>query len=324
MWRREFIKLSGASFLWWPYIARAGHSPVIGVLAGPAAEAAKDFIVALKDGLKESGFIEGQNVEFEYRWAEGNYSRLPAMANELVQHRVAAIVALAPAAAAAAEEATKTIPIVFVIGNDPVSLGLVNSLNHPGGNATGITFLVNALAGKRLQLISDLIPNAHTFGLLVNPTAPAADLDRQDAEKVAVAMGRTLFVANVTNDSELDTAFAFLDEKKADGLVISPDALFTSRRNRIVALAARYSLPTIYHLSEAVAAGGLMSYGTSFKNAHRIAGIYVADLLNGEKPSELPVQQSTKFEFAINAATAKALRLTIPPSLISIADEVIE
>jgi putative tryptophan/tyrosine transport system substrate-binding protein len=324
MRRREFIKLSGACLLWWPNIARAGQGPVIGVLAGPAAEAVRDFVAALKDGLKESGFTEGQNVEFEYRWAEGDYSRLPAMADDLIQRRVAVIVALAPAAAAAAKEATKTIPIVFVIGSDPVGLGLVNSLNHPGGNATGINFLVNALAGKRLQLISDLIPNARTFGLLMNPTAPGADLDRQDAEKIAVAMGLALFVANVVNDNGLDNAFRFLVEKKIDGLVISPDALFTSRRNRIVALAAHYSTPTIYHLSEAVSAGGLMSYGTSFKNAHRLAGIYCADILKGEKPDSLPVQQSTKFEFAINATTAKALGLTIPPGLISMADEVIE
>jgi putative ABC transport system substrate-binding protein len=322
--RREFIKLSGASLLSWPHVARAGQGPVVGVLSAPSAQAVKDFVAALKDGLKESGFTEGQNVDFEYRWADGDYGRLPTMADELIQRGVAVIVALAPAAATAAKKATNAVPIVFVLGNDPVGLGLVKSLNHPGGNATGVTFLINALAGKRLQLISDLIPSARTFGLLVNPTAPDIDRDRQDAEKVATAMGRILYVANATNDEELDDAFKFLIEKKIDGLVISPDSLFTSRRDRIVAQAAHFSIPTIYHLSEAVAAGGLMSYGTSFKNAHHLAGIYTADILKGEKPDNLPVQQSTKFEFAINANTAKTLGLTIPPGLISMADEVIE
>jgi putative tryptophan/tyrosine transport system substrate-binding protein len=246
------------------------------------------------------------------------------MANDLIQGRVAIIVALAPAAAVAAKKATTTIPIVFIIGNDPVGLGLITSLNHPGGNVTGVTFLINALAGKRLQLISDLVPNARAFGLLINPTAPGADLDRQDAEKIAAEMGRTLLVANVTNNDELDKAFATLVDQKADGLVISPDALFTSNRNRLVALAAQHSIPTIYHLSEAVTAGGLMSYGTSFKDAHHLAGVYTGRILKGEKPDDLPVQQSTKFEFAINVATAKALGLTVPPSLIALADQVIE
>ena len=324
MRRRDFIKICGTSLLSWSNTVRAGQTPIVGVLAAPAAGAVESFVAALRDELKEVGFTEGQNVGFEYRFAAGDYSRLPSMAEDLVRRGVTVIVALAPAAAVAAKKAATSIPIVFVIGNDPVSLGLVTSLNHPGGNATGVTFLVNALAGKRLQLISDIVPNARAFALLVNPTAPGADLDRQDAAKVAAEMGRALFVANVTKDDELDNAFAFVAVKKADGLVISPDALFTSTRNRLVALAAQHSVPTIYHLSEAVAAGGLMSYGTSFKSAHHLAGVYAGRILKGEKSDELPVQQSTKFEFAINVATAKALGLTVPPSLLSLADEVIE
>jgi putative tryptophan/tyrosine transport system substrate-binding protein len=298
--------------------------PIVGILSAPSAEAVEGFLVALKDGLKEVGFTEGRNLEFEYRFAAGDYSQLPTMADNLVRLGTAVIVALAPAAATAAKKATTTIPIVFVMGNDPVSLGLVASLNHPAGNITGVSFLINALAGKRLQLLSDLVPNARLFGLLVNPTAPGADLDRQDAEKIAAIIGRALFVVNVTNGDELDSAFADLSGKRVDGLVVSPDALFTSRRDTLVTLAGRYSIPTIYHLSEAVTAGGLMSYGTSFKNAHYLAGLYAGRILKGEKPDDLPVQQSTKYQFAINVTTAKTLGLTVPPNLLATADDVIE
>jgi putative tryptophan/tyrosine transport system substrate-binding protein len=324
MRRREFVKLIGANLLLWPNTGGAAQIPVVGVLSAPAPEAVEGFIAALKDALREAGFTEGQNLAFEYRFAAGDYDRLPAMADDLVRRGVTVIVALAPAAAIAAKKATTTIPIVFVLGNDPVGLGLVTSLNHPGGNVTGVTFLVNALAGKRLQLISDVVPNARTFGLLVNPTAPGADLDRRDALRVAEAMGRTLSVVNATNDKELESAFAALVDERVGGLVISPDALFTSRRSDLVRLAAQHALPTIYHLSEAVTAGGLMSYGTSFKNAHRLAGVYIGGILKGEKPNDLPVQQSTKFEFVINVTTAKRLGLTIPSGLLAVADEVIE
>jgi putative tryptophan/tyrosine transport system substrate-binding protein len=324
MRRRKFIKLIGANFLLWPTIGGAAQIPVVGVLSAPAPEAVEGFIAALKDGLKEAGFTDGQNVTLEYRFAAGNYDKLPAMADDLVRRGVTVIVALAPAAAVAAKNATARIPVVFVLGNDPVGLGLVTSLNHPGGNVTGVTFLVNALAGKRLQLISDVVPNARTFGLLVNPAAPGSDLDRQDAVRVAAAMGRTLSVVNASNDKELETAFATLKDERVEGVVISPDALFTTRRSELVKLAAQHALPTIYHLSEAVIAGGLMSYGTSFKNAHHLAGVYTGGILKGEKPSDLPVQQSTKFEFTINVTTAKELGLTVPPGLLAMADEVIE
>ena len=323
MRRREFIELIGAGLLGSPIAVHAQQLPVIGVLAAPAAEPLRASIAALREGLGQSGFIEGQNVDVEYRWAEGEYDRLPAMANDLVGRRVAVIVALAPAAAVAAKTATGTIPIVFVLGADPVSLGLVTSLNKPGGNVTGVNFLINALGGKRLQLISELVPASRTFGLLINPSAPAADLDRQDAESVAVTIGAKIRVVNARSENDLESAFATLVGESVGALIISPDALFTSRRNQLVALAARYAVPTIYHLREAATAGGLMSYGTSFKDAHRLAGVYTGRILKGEKPADLPVQQPTKFELVINLKTAKSLGLSIPQTLVT-ADEVIE
>jgi putative ABC transport system substrate-binding protein len=324
MKRREFIELIGAVLVGSPIAAYAQQLPAIGILAAPAAEPLRTSLAAFREGLGQSGFIEAQNVKIEYRWAEGEYERLPVMADDLIGRRVSVIVALAPAAAVAAKKATGTIPIVFVLGADPVNLGLVTSLNKPGGNVTGVNFLINALGGKRLQLISELVPTSRTFGLLVNPSAPAADLDRQDAERVAATVGAKILVVNATSENDLESAFATLVSEKVGALVISPDALFTSRRNQLVALAARYAVPTIYHLSEAATAGGLMSYGTSFKDAHRIAGIYAGRILNGEKPANLPVQQSTKFEFALNLKTAKTLGLDVPPTLLAIADEVIE
>jgi putative ABC transport system substrate-binding protein len=324
MRRREFIELIGAGLLGSPIAVHAQQLPVIGVLAAPAAEPLRPSIAAFREGLGQSGFIEGQNVEVEYRWAEGEYDRLPAMANDLVGRRVAVVVALAPAAAVAAKTATGTIPIVFVLGADPVSLGLVTSLNKPGGNVTGVNFLINALGGKRLQLISELVPASRTFGLLINPSAPAADLDRQDAESVAVTIGAKIRVVNARSENDLESAFATLVGESVGALIISPDALFTSHRNQLVALAARYAVPTIYHLREAATAGGLMSYGTSFKDAHRLAGVYTGRILRGEKPADLPVQQPTKFELVINLKTAKSLGLSIPQTLLVTADEVIE
>ena len=324
MRRRDFIELVGAGLLASPIAAYAQQLPLIGVLAAPAAEPLRASIAAFQEGLGQSGFIEAQNVEIEYRWAEGDYDRLPAMANDLVGRRVAVVVALAPAAAMAAKAATGTIPIVFVLGADPVSLGLVASLNKPGGNVTGVNFLINALGGKRLQLISELVPTSRTFGLLVNPSAPAADLDRQDAERVAATVGAKMRVVNARSENDIDSAFATLVGESVGALIISPDALFTSRRNQLIALAEHYAVPTIYHLREAVTAGGLMSYGTSFKDAHRLAGIYTGRILKGEKPADLPVQQSTKFELVINLKTAKSLGITVPQTLLVAADEVIE
>ena len=246
------------------------------------------------------------------------------MARDLIGRGVAVIVALAPAAAQSAKAETTAVPIVFVLGNDPVGLGLVTSLNRPGGNVTGVSFLINALAGKRLQLIHEMVPTSTAIGLLVNPHAPGAILDRQDAEKSAETIGQGILVVSASSEDEIEGCFATLAEARVGALVISPDALFTTRREKLVALAARYALPTIYHLREAVAGGGLMSYGTNIADAHRLAGMYAGRILKGEKPANLPIQQSTKFDLVINRTTAKALGLAVPPTLLALADEVIE
>jgi putative tryptophan/tyrosine transport system substrate-binding protein len=321
--RRAFIKLLGGAAAW-PLMAYPRDIPVIGILAAPAAGPLHDQMAAFRLGLSQSGFEEDRNVAIEYRWAEGHYDRLPMMADDLVGRGVAVIVALAPAAAVAAKASTATIPIVFVIGADPVELRLIRSLNQPGGNVTGVNFLINALGGKRLQLIRELVPTAGTVGLLVNPSAPGTDIDRQEAEQVAKTVGQKILVVNATTERDFEAAFARLARERVGALVISPDALFTTNRVQLVALAAHHSLPTIYHLREAVAAGGLMSYGTSITDAHRLAGAYTGRILKGEKAADLPVQQSTKFELVINLRTARALSLNVPDKLLALADEVIE
>ena len=322
--RREFIRLVGGAAAW-PLGARAQQrTPVVGILAAPSPEPLRDQITAFRHGLNESGFIEGRDVEVRYYWAEGHYDRLPAMAGELIAHEAAVIVALAPPAAVAAKAATATIPIVFVIGADPVELGLVRTLNQPGGNVTGVNFLINALGGKRLQLMHELVPTANPFGLLVNPSAPGADLDRQEAETAAAALGLNIVALSARSERVFEDIFARIVREQIGALIISPDALFTSRREQLVALAARYAVPTIFHLREAAAAGGLMSYGTSITDAHRVAGTYTGRILKGERPDRLPVQQSTRFELVINLKTAKALNISVPDKLLSLANEVIE
>jgi putative ABC transport system substrate-binding protein len=325
MRRREFIALLGGAAAEWPGAARTQQQiQLVGVLAAPALEPLRDEITAFRQGLKEVGYVEGENVMVEYRWAEGQYDRLPAMANDLIARRVAVILALAPAAAAAAKAATTTTPIVFVIGADPIKLGLVRSLNRPDGNITGVNFLINALGGKRLQLIRELVPASNTIGLLVNQSAPGTDLDRQEVENFAATIGQKIAVISAKSDSDFEEVFRAIVRERIRGLIVSPDALFTSRREQLVALAARYAVPTIYHLREAAVAGGLISYGTSLKDAHRLAGTYIGRILKGESLDQLPVQQSTRFELVINLKTAKVLGLTIPPSLLATADEVIE
>jgi len=325
MERREFITLLGGAAVAWPLAARAQQpTPVVGVLAAPALQPLRDQITAFRRGMNQSGYIEGQNVTVEYRWAEGHYDRLPPMAHELIARGAVVIVALAPAAAAAAKAATGTIPIVFVIGADPVELGLVRSLNQPGGNITGVNFLINALGGKRLQLIRELVPTANAIGLLVNPNAPGTDLDRQEAEKVAATIGQKIVALSASSERDFEEVFTTIVRERIGALIVSPDALFTSRREQLVALAGRYAVPTIYHLREAAVAGGLMSYGTSITDAHRLAGTYAGRILKGERPDQLPVQQSTRFELVINLKTAKALGLSVPDKLHALADEVIE
>jgi putative ABC transport system substrate-binding protein len=326
MRRRDFISILGGASVAWPLAARAQQSamPVIGLLAALAEEPLRGQIAAFRGSLRQSGFIEGQNVGIEYRYAAGQYDRLPAMAADFVGRKVSVIVALAPAAAVAAKAATATIPVVFVLGTDPVRLGLVESLNRPGGNVTGVYFLTNALGGKRLQLIRDLVPAAGTMGLLVNPNAPTAELDRQETAEAATKAGQKLRVLHAGSEQEFEAAFSTLRSEGGIALIINADALFTSGREALVRLAAKYAMPTIFHVRDAVLAGGLMSYGTSITDAVRIAGTYAANILRSAKPSELPVQQSVKFELVINLKTAMTLGLTVPPTLLALADEVIE
>ena len=324
--RREAIALVSGTIGGWPLIARAQQSslPVIGLIGIGSPSKVASFLDALRMGLSEVGFVEGRNVSIQDRWADGQYNRLSEITADLVSCRVNVIVALGPPVALAAQKATTTIPTVFVMGTDPVKLGLVASLNRPGGNITGVSFLLNALGTKRLELLHELVPAIHLVGLLVNPNNPNADADKRDILSSASKFGQKIIVITAGSEGELEPAFAALNEQHVDALVVSPDVLFTNFRTRLVALAERHKLPTIYHLSDMVSAGGLMSYGTNIADAHRLTGVYAGRILKGDKPADLPVQQSTKFEFAINLKTAKALGLTVPTTLLATADEVVE
>ncbi len=323
MRRREFIKFLGGVAAW-PLAARAQQPgvPLIGLLAG--AQLDDRLLNAVRQGLKEAGYVEGRNVAIKYRTADGRFNRLPGLAAELVADPVAVIVAFAPPAAVAAKAATGTIPIVFVTGADPVELGLVSSLNRPGGNVTGVTFLVTALGAKRLELLRELVPSAKIVGLLVNPANPTSEFQTTDTQAAARTLGIGLVIRNARGESDIYSAFESLAQERVNAVIIGTDQLFTSRRDQLVALAARHALPAIYYLREFVEAGGLISYGASSTDAYRLTGGYVGRILKGEKPADLPVQQMVKFELAINASTAKALGLEIPDKLLALADEVIE
>jgi putative ABC transport system substrate-binding protein len=325
MKRREFITLAGGAAASVPLAARAQQkaTPVIGYFhfATPAYTPAAG---AFLGGLREAGFTEGQNVAIEYRWAEGQYDRLPAMAADLVDRKVDLIAAFGPPLARAAKNATATIPIVFEVGNDAVAAGLVDSLARPGGNATGLSILFTQLTPKRLELLCELLPQVGTIALLVNPNSPTAEPSIRGAQEAARAKGVRLSILNASTDSEIDAAFATFDNARADGLVIAADPFFDTRREQLIGPAARCRMPTIYFSNESVAAGGLISYGSSLADVYRRMGIYAGRILRGEKPADLPVEQPTKFEMAINLKTAKALGLTVPPKLIFTADEVIE
>jgi putative ABC transport system substrate-binding protein len=327
MRRREFITLlCGATA--WPIAARAQQAtmPVIGYLGIESAHLSADRLSAFRQGLTEAGYIEGKNVTIEYRWAEGQNDRLPALAADLVRRQVAMIVTIGSTPAAlAAKAATTTIPIVFQVGSDPVEVGLVTSLARPGGNVTGVTNLNVELGPKRLELLHELVPMATAVGLLVNPTSPhLTESSTKDLQAAARRLGLQLHVLHASTERDFDTVFATLDQLQARALVIGPDGFFISRSEQLGALTVLHAVPAVTLYREFAAAGGLMSYGGSAKDADRRAGIYAGRVLKGEKPADLPVQQTTKVELVINLKTAKALGITVPISLLGRADEVIE
>jgi putative ABC transport system substrate-binding protein len=325
MRRREFITLLGGTALAWPLAARAQQPalPVVGLLVAGSADDSAIRVAGFRKGLSETGAIEGQNVTVEYHWLEGHYDRLPALVADLVQRRVAVIATPANTPAAlAAKAATATIPIVFGVGGDPVQLGLVASLARPGGNVTGINFFLNEVMAKRLRLLHDLVPKAVRVAVLVNPTN--APFVLRDVQEAAAAIGLKIQVLNATTSDEIDAVFAGFARERPDALFVAPDGFFTSRAVQFVTLTARDKIPAAYSSREIVAAGGLMSYGTDVVDAFHQVGVYTGRILKGAKAADLPVLQSTKFEFVLNLKTAKALGLDVPPAVLSIADEVIE
>ena len=326
MRRRDFIAgIAGLSAAW-PLAARAQRPgmPVIGFLHSGSLQQFEHIVPAFRRGLNQAGYVEDRNVLIEYRWAEGFYDRLLALASDLVRRQVAVIAAGSPPAARAAKTATTTIPIVFVTGADPVKSGLVDSLGRPGGNLTGVGLLINVLAPKQLEVLRELIPKATRIATLVNPDNPNTDSDVKELQAAARTLGLELFVLNARTESDIDTAFKTLVQNQANGLVVVSDVYFVDRRTQIVALAARHAVPTMYHLREFITAGGLISYGTSLPDAYRQQGVFVAQILKGAAPADLPVQQSTKVELVINLSIAKTLGLEVPMSLLMRVDDVIE
>jgi putative ABC transport system substrate-binding protein len=327
MKRREFITLFGGAAATWPLAARAQQPamPVIGLLSAGSQQSDAARLIAFRQGLNEIGYVEGRNLASEYRWADNQYDRLDALAVELLGRRATVIVAIGgPAPAVAARAATRTVPIVFTVGGDPVKLGLVASLNRPGGNVTGVTTLANIVVAKQFEVLHETVPKAAVVGFLVNPANPNVETDTKEAQQATRTLGLQLRVVHASTEHDLDAAFASFVRQRVDAGVVLPDALFNSRANQIVALAARYALPTIYSLREFPSVGGLMSYATGLADAYRQAGIYTGRILKGEKPEDLPIVQATKVELVINLKTAKALGITFPLPLLGRADEVIE
>jgi len=323
MRRREFLGILGGAVAAWPLAARAQQAPVIGILCGTHFDQGE--LTAVRKGLAEMGYVEGKNILMEYRSAEGEYERLPALAAELVNRPVSMIIAIGGAVSAVtAKAATSTIPVVFSNGGDPVRLKLVKSLNHPGGNVTGISFFVVTLGPKRLALLRDLVPAANAFGYLANPANASVAAETADVRQAAQDLNVQLHVRSAANDADLDNAFAAFAAQKIGGVVVGSDAYFLSRRSRLASLVLKHSLPAICDVREHALAGTLMSYGTDRTDAYRQGGVYAGKILKGERPETLPVMQSTKFELVINAKTAKSLGLPIPEKLIALADEVIE
>jgi putative tryptophan/tyrosine transport system substrate-binding protein len=327
MRRRDFITLIGGAAAGWPLAAGAQQQalPLVGFLSSRSAEDTKKLVEAFRDGLQVSGFVEGKDIEIEYRWANGQYERLAALAADLIGRRLAVLVTTgAEPSALAAKAATTTIPIVFVVGGDPVRFGLAQSLNRPEGNVTGISSSTSVLVGKRLELLHELLPHNRAFAFLVNPNNPNAEFDAEDARKAAHDLGIELTVLNAATESELESAFAAAKKREVGGLSVDVDPFFGLARGKMLALAASYAIPTMWYFSYIVREGGLLSYAPDLADGYRQAGVYAAKILRGAKPAELPVLQPTKFELVINLKTAKALGLSIPEKLIALADEVIE
>jgi putative tryptophan/tyrosine transport system substrate-binding protein len=323
--RREFITVLGGTAVW-PFATRAQQRqiPVIGFLAGASPDAYSRITAAFLQGLKETGYVERQNVAIEYRWAEDHYDRLPALAADLVHREVAVIATVDTASSLAAKAATAMIPIVFSMGADPVKIGLVDNLARPGGNVTGMSHLINALSSKRLSLLHELVPTASTFGLLVDPTNPNAKFETADMQAAVDLLRHKLVVGSASTASEVDTEFTKLVQQQIDALAVAAHAFFLVDSHQLAALALHHRVPAIYAFREDALAGGLISYGGSLAEAYHQAGIYTGRILKGDKPADLPVQTPTKFELVINLKTAKELGLTIPSGVLAIADEVIE
>jgi putative ABC transport system substrate-binding protein len=325
MKRREFITLLGGAAAGWPVAARAQQPmPVIGFLGAGSPVSLREQIAAFREGLKAGGYIENQNVAVEYRFAEGQFDRLPALASDLVHRQVNVLVTSTNQGALAAKQATYTIPIVFSVGGDPVEFGLVTSLNRPGGNMTGVYQFAGGLEAKRLGLLHELVPNVRTIAVLVNPEYSGAESQLRDVREAAPRLDVELVVIRANRESDFDAAFAALGQKRAGALLVCASPFFYRWRDRLVLMSARHAIPAIFEWRDFAAAGGLMSYGTSLAAAYRQVGVYTSRVLKGEKPADLPVVQSTTFEFVINLNAAKALGLEVPPALLARADEVIE
>jgi putative tryptophan/tyrosine transport system substrate-binding protein len=323
--RREFIAGLGNAVAW-PMVARAQQQsmPIIGMLSATSPAVSAPYWAGLRQGLNDAGYVEGKNIAFEPRWADGHYDRLPSLAAELVRRPVDVIVPGGIPTVLAASAATSIIPIVFTSAGDPVQLGIVASFNRPGGNITGVSFVTVEAASKRLELLRELVPRAAGFGLLENPANPRADPERTELQTAARAMGKQLLIVQASSERDFDAAFAALAERGVGGLLVPGEPLFILRRQELLALAARYAVPAIYDYREFAADGGLLSYGFSLTDTYRLLATQVARILKGAKPAELPVLQPTKFELIIDLKTAKALGLTIPETLLALADEVIE
>jgi len=324
--RREFITLLGGAAATWPVRAFAQQgTPVIGFLSGASSWEFAHAADAFRRGLADAGYVEGRDVLIEYRWAEGRYDRVSTLVGDLIRRGVAVIAATGGVASVlAAKAATSSIPIVFANGGDPVKLGVVERLNRPGGNITGATFFNNALGPKRLQVLRDVAPKATTIALLVNPGNPNTEFDAKEIESAARSLGLRILRVNAGSEREFDLAFAIMAEQGVGALIVNADAFFYARRDQLIELATRLAVPAIYELREFAMVGGLMSYGANIAEAYRKAGVYVGRILRGEAPGDLPIQQATRFELVINLKTAKALGLTVPSTMLALADQVIE